>query len=96
MIFFKLRNSLRYYSHNLFHLGFGLNLLSPKRDQPQISPIAPCKGIRPLNPGNFCHGIQDPGLWTPEHNSKNPEPTDDWNPESGTWNPESRIHGCGI
>ena len=36
----------------------------------------------------FSHGIHNPGLWTPEHNSRNPEATDDWNSESSSWSPE--------
>ena len=40
----------------------------------------------------FSPGIQNPGLWTPEHNSRNPEPTDDLNPESTGF--EFRIQDC--
>ena len=47
----------------------------------------------------FSHGIQNAGLWTPEHNSRNQEATDDWNPESSSWSAEStgvefRIQDC--
>ena len=50
-------------------------------------------------PNIFSHGIQNAGLWTPEHNSRNPEATDDWNPESSSWSAEStgvefRIQDC--
>ena len=39
------------------------------------------------------------GFGLREYNSRNPEPTDGWNPESSSWNPEStgvefRIQDC--
>ena len=30
----------------------------------------------------FAYRIQNPGLWNPEYNSRNSDPTNDWNLES--------------
>ena len=69
-----------------------------KTNHTQAQYIAPCKadsGTRET----FACGIQNPVLWKTEYSSRNPDPTNDWNPESKfhcleestVWNPESRI-----
>ena len=51
--------------------------------------LAPDSGIREgfassgiRNPSHFCCGIRNPGLWNPEYSSRDPESTNDGNPES--------------
>ena len=55
--------------------------------------FAPCKEIRILESEEvllveseiqefFSFGIRNAGLWNPEYSSRDPESTNDWNPES--------------
>ena len=109
MICFKFRKSLRYYS--IIYLISAFVLARWVAGVTNICfPLSP--NCRESGPGNrevflmesgiqniFSHGIQNAGLWTPEHNSRNQEATDDWNPESSSWSAEStgvefRIQDC--
>ena len=60
--------------------------------------FAPLKGLRILEsdevllvesgfPEFFSCGFRNPGLWNPEYSSRDPESTNDWNPESKLYRP---------
>ena len=66
--------------------------------------FAPLKGLRILEsdevllvesgfPEFFSCGFRNPGLWNPEYSSRDPESTNDWNPESKLYRPIIRNQG---